>query len=183
MHDILAEKHGIRAVVLSTDDLYLPYEGLKALETSNPENGLLHGRGLPGTHDVPLGARVLEDLKRINDKSTQTSSARRVSVPRFDKSAHGGYGDRMSESREIQAPIHIVMLEGWNMGFYPILPREMDKRYDEATSLAGAKGQISEPYFLQHPKTSLHEINENLHLYASSWYKYFTHFIQVIPSV
>ena len=45
-------------------------------------------------------------------------------VPRFDKSAHGGAGDRTT-SEVITNPIDIVLFEGWFVGVKPIPPKEL----------------------------------------------------------
>lgn len=89
------------------DDLYLPHEQLTALASNNPNNGLLHGRGLPGTHDLPLGAEVLNALRHINSREGKV-----VQLPIYDKSQYGGLGDRSQETNEVKGPLDLVIFEG-----------------------------------------------------------------------
>ncbi|CAG8581801.1 15375_t:CDS:1, partial [Acaulospora colombiana] len=60
------EPYSFRVVTFSIDDLYLGHEALKDVGRANPKNGLLQGRGQPGTHDIPLGAETLKGLSQIN---------------------------------------------------------------------------------------------------------------------
>ncbi|KAI9183363.1 hypothetical protein H9P43_004280 [Blastocladiella emersonii ATCC 22665] len=99
---------GIRAVAMSLDDFYLPHADLVALAAANPENRLVHGRGLPGTHDVGLLVRTLEQLQH---------GPFPVNVPVYDKSAHGGQGDRSPDPAVVAEPVRVVLLEGWMLGF------------------------------------------------------------------
>ncbi|TFL07140.1 P-loop containing nucleoside triphosphate hydrolase protein [Pterulicium gracile] len=105
--------HNLRVAVLSIDDLYLPYTGLRAL--FDLDNPLLKGRGLPGTHDVELATRILDSLHRINGENASS-----VEIPFFDKSLNEGFGDRAASSSTIKGPIDVVILEGWFVGFYPL---------------------------------------------------------------
>ena len=45
-----------------------------------------------------------------------------LTVPVYDKSAHGGRGDRtpVGEWRTVERPIDIVFVEGWMLGFEPV---------------------------------------------------------------
>lgn len=71
---------GLRAVALSLDDFYLTWA-----ERQNIYDSELIYRGPPGTHDVGLAVRTLENLKK---------QQRFTWIPRFDKSAHAGQGER-----------------------------------------------------------------------------------------
>ena len=82
---------------------------------ASPDNPLLQGRGNPGTHDVALGAATLRRL-------THWRPGGRVPVPRYDKSARGGAGDRLPPG---QWPVvterpQVVFFEGWCLGFEPV---------------------------------------------------------------
>ncbi|KAF8688580.1 hypothetical protein RHS03_09547, partial [Rhizoctonia solani] len=164
----------IHTIVFSIDDLYLPYDGLIQLGRTHPDNALLQGRGLPGSHDPVLGATILERLSRIN-AGDDTS----ISLPVFDKSAYQGFGDRSSETVEVWAPVDVVILEGWCFGFQPLSPAELEKRYGEPGAEGGAdENSPSHQYFKSHSIKSLEAINGSLKNYADLWYRYFTHFIQ-----
>jgi D-glycerate 3-kinase len=45
-----------------------------------------------------------------------------VGVPVYDKSLHGGRGDRAPESRwrDVAGPLDVVFVEGWMFGFTPV---------------------------------------------------------------
>ncbi|GAB1520330.1 hypothetical protein RhiTH_003404 [Rhizoctonia solani] len=164
----------IHTIVFSIDDLYLPYDGLIQLGRTHPDNALLQGRGLPGSHDPVLGATILERLSRIN-AGDDTS----ISLPVFDKSAYQGFGDRSSETVEVWAPVDVVILEGWCFGFQPLSPAELEKRYGEPGAEGGAdENSPSHQHFKSHSIKSLEAINGSLKNYADLWYRYFTHFIQ-----
>jgi len=91
-------------VVLSLDDLYLPLAERERLAAA--VHPLLRTRGVPGTHDVPLGEAVLADLR----------SGRRVRVPRFDKAAD----DRAPEGTwPVFEGARLVIFEGWCVGALP----------------------------------------------------------------
>ncbi len=103
---------GERWVALSIDDFYLRRAEQAELATRHPDDPLMAVRGAPGTHDVALGVATLDAL--IHD----TCICR---IPRYDKSAHGGLGDRHapSEFSLVEPPIHRILLEGWILGFEP----------------------------------------------------------------
>ncbi|KAF8332869.1 uncharacterized protein EI90DRAFT_716264, partial [Cantharellus anzutake] len=105
--------NSLRVSVLSMDDFYLPYDGLKSTAEKYPNNWLLSGRGHPGTHDLDLLHLTLTSLSVINGEATAP-----VETPVFDKSLFDGYGDRSSSKLTVAAPLDVVLLEGWCMGFH-----------------------------------------------------------------
>lgn len=109
------EARGLRGAGVSIDDFYLTREEQLAVAAAHPGNPSLEHRGYPGTHDVDLGTRTLTALRSLGDGDV-------VHVPVYDKSAHGGRGDRapQSEWREVRGPLDIVVVEGWMLGFSPI---------------------------------------------------------------
>ncbi len=109
---ILAEL-GYRAVGLSLDDLYKTYRDRLRLAEEDPR---LIWRGPPGTHDVDLGIEVLEQLRHPDGKP--------VALPRFDKSAWNGAGDRTEP--ELIENADIILFEGWFVGARPIAPAAFD---------------------------------------------------------
>lgn len=157
--------------VLSLDDFYLPHSSMATLsntsstaapsdppeEESLPKTSkLLSGRGLPGTHDLPLLASVLASLSRINSPRSSPSLAAtapkaptpsavtfpRVDAPIYDKSAFAGKGDRKTEPNTINGPVDVVLLEGWCMGFYPLSKSELQRRWSR---VSGAVESASNP--------------------------------------
>ncbi len=110
----LAER-GLRGAGVSIDDFYLSRAEQVALAAAHPGNPYLEHRGYPGTHDIALGTQTLQALKGIVAGSSQR-------VPVYDKSAHGGRGDRAPESdwRVVNGPLDVVIVEGWMLGFAPV---------------------------------------------------------------
>ncbi|MBE9232270.1 glycerate kinase [Cuspidothrix issatschenkoi LEGE 03284] len=103
-------KHlGYGTLSLSLDDLYKTYSDRLALMQ---QDSRLVWRGPPGTHDIHLALSVLDQIHQ--GKSP-------VIVPRFDKSAYGGAGDRTTDE-VITNPIDILLFEGWFVGVKPIAP-------------------------------------------------------------
>jgi len=105
---------GYRTCSLSLDDLYKTYSDRLILQQQDPR---LIWRGPPGTHDVDLGLKVLEQLR-------QPDFATPIQLPRFDKSAYNGAGDRTIP--ESVSSIDIVLFEGWFVGVRPIDPNAFD---------------------------------------------------------
>jgi D-glycerate 3-kinase len=103
---------GMRGVAVSIDDFYLTHAEQRALAARHPGDRTLEHRGYPGTHDVELGRVTLEALRR--------GSA--AIVPVYDKSAHGGRGDRAPETtfRRVDPPLDFVLFEGWMLAFEPL---------------------------------------------------------------
>jgi D-glycerate 3-kinase len=101
----LLETRGLSVAVLSLDDLYLTRaERARLAAEIHP---LFATRGVPGTHDVALGLRVLDALKGAGE----------VALPSFDKAAD----DRRPQAdwAFVQAPVDVVLLEGWCVGARP----------------------------------------------------------------
>jgi D-glycerate 3-kinase len=100
--EYLGSEHGRRVVILSIDDIYLPRAERESL--AGQVHPLLSTRGVPGTHDVPLGLLVIEQLKSLAQDET-------VSIPRFDKSRD----DRCARSdwTTVTGPVDLLIFEGW----------------------------------------------------------------------
>ncbi|TAO06493.1 MAG: glycerate kinase [Phormidium sp. SL48-SHIP] len=109
---LILEHLGYRTVGLSLDDLYKSHAERQRLKAEDPR---LIRRGPPGTHDVDLGLEVLQQLRQ---------GAARVSVPRFDKSAFAGDGDRTDP--ELIEGAEIILFEGWFVGVDPVDPSRFD---------------------------------------------------------
>src|SRR6185312_7223999 len=102
----LLEAKGLKAVVLSIDDLYLTLPERERLAAE--VHPLLKTRGVPGTHDVGLGHALLDVL---------SDGVAEVSMPRFDKAqdtrAPAGTWPRLT------SPMDVILLEGWCVGAIP----------------------------------------------------------------
>lgn len=105
---------GYRTCSLSLDDLYKTYRSRLILQQQDPR---LIWRGPPGTHDVDLGINILDALH-------QPKSDAIIQLPRFDKSAYNGAGDRGIP--EAISGADIVLFEGWFVGVRPIDPGVFD---------------------------------------------------------
>jgi D-glycerate 3-kinase len=106
---------GLRGASVSIDDFYLTRAEQLALAAAHPGNPYLEHRGYPGTHDIDLGERTLAALRELG-------AGRSTRVPVYDKSQHGGRGDRAPEPewRDVTGPIDLVIVEGWMFGFEPV---------------------------------------------------------------
>lgn len=149
---LLRNQYNLHGIAVSIDDFYLTRAEQMLLEQRHPQNPYLQQRGYPGTHDISLGCEILAKLKAINDVREP------VALPRYDKSAHDGEGDRLPKEDWliVTPPIDFVILEGWCLGFTPVPENHI------------------------HDK-SLGEINHLLRAYAE-WHDYFDAFIQLKAS-
>ncbi|MEH1943165.1 MAG: glycerate kinase [Nostoc sp.] len=109
---LILDRLGYQTVSLSLDDLYKTYSDRLLLTQQDPR---LIWRGPPGTHDIDLGLNVLDRIRQLQSP---------VMVPRFDKSAFGGAGDRTNP--EMVTNVDIVLFEGWFVGVRPIDPNVFD---------------------------------------------------------
>ncbi|MEM1368857.1 MAG: glycerate kinase [Cyanobacteria bacterium P01_H01_bin.15] len=138
---ILLQAQGLRTVTLSIDDFYNTFCDRKLLFEQDPR---FCWRGPPGTHDVGLAVETLQQLKAGADK---------VELPRFDKSAFDGAGDRTDP--EICGPIDVAILEGWFVGTQPI----------ERSALQTPREFLETP----EDRTFAQVCNDNLRAYQSIW--------------
>ncbi|WP_242026781.1 glycerate kinase [Phormidium tenue] len=106
---------GYRAVGLSIDDIYKTYRDRQVLIQVDPR---LRWRGPPGTHDIDLGLATLNQIRAAGAGAA-------VALPRFDKSLHGGEGDRTDP--EWVQDVDILLFEGWFLGARPIDPAQFDQ--------------------------------------------------------
>lgn len=94
---------GMRSQVVSLDDFYLSRE--ERLELAAAIHPLLLTRGVPGTHDIKLLSRCLDQLTRHGH----------CELPRFDKARD----TRLSGTEVVATPVDIVVFEGWCVGARP----------------------------------------------------------------
>jgi D-glycerate 3-kinase len=138
---LILHQLGYRTVSLSLDDLYKSYSDRLLLTQQDPR---LIWRGPPGTHDVDLGLNVLDKIRQLQSP---------VMVPRFDKSAFGGAGDRTTP--EIATNIDIVLFEGWFVGVRPINADVFDT--------------APPPIVTDEERTFARDMNRRLHDYLPLW--------------
>lgn len=103
---------GIRAVVVSLDDFYLPIQERNDL--ARLAHPLFRTRGVPGTHDIESLRNLLKDLR------TPGSVKKDISWPKFSKArderdkleniySSGDHSERL-----------VIILEGWCVGCGPL---------------------------------------------------------------
>lgn len=98
----------LNVLTLSIDDLYLTRAERLALAAR--EHPLCAIRGLPGTHDVALGLRLLDAL-------ATAAPADVTHVPRFDKAAD----DRVPPAQfdQVHGRPDVILFEGWCVAATP----------------------------------------------------------------
>ena len=111
---LILQQLGYRTLSLSLDDLYKTYSERLTLREQDPR---LVWRGPPGTHDIQLGLTVLDRLRQPVGTGLKLAPTK-IQVPRFDKSAWNGAGDRRAP--EVIDGADIVLFEGWFVGVRPI---------------------------------------------------------------
>ena len=163
--ELISPPHNLSVALFPLDDLYLPHSELARVANDHSQNPLLQGRGLPGTHDIPLAIQVLNSLRRINEPEAEGT----VSIPIFDKSLHSGEGDRLERTIVVKRPLDVIIVEGGHTGFYPVPPEFIEQRY-----VSNGDPRTSFTY----RKEDVHELNELLRPYVD-WWSSFCTLIQV----
>ncbi|CAN8065347.1 unnamed protein product [Agarophyton chilense] len=110
--ETLLRKAGRSVQIASLDDFYLTNAQQREVAAKHPGNRLMQYRGMPGTHDLELVNTTLDDLRRGQD----------VSIPKYDKTAFNGRGDRAPKEqwKHISDSTDVVLVEGWCLGFEPV---------------------------------------------------------------
>jgi len=107
---VALEQLQLSALAVSLDDFYLTRAQRQALAAST--HPLLETRGVPGTHDLALMNATFESLLLARDTRLRT-----ILVPVFSKALD----DRTDTAhwRVIEAPVDVVIWEGWCLGVPP----------------------------------------------------------------
>ncbi|PIA42597.1 hypothetical protein AQUCO_02000201v1 [Aquilegia coerulea] len=150
--DYLFQLNGRKSATISIDDFYLTAEDQSKLREQNPGNRLLELRGNAGSHDLPFSVETLTALTKM------TKEGMKMKLPRYNKSAYGGKGDRADPSTwpEVEGPLTVVLFEGWMLGFKPV-PVEVVKAVDPQLEL----------------------VNKNLEAYYEAWDKFINSWIVI----
>ncbi len=138
---LILQQMGYRTLSLSLDDLYKTYSDRLILKQLDSR---LIWRGPPGTHDIELGVNTLDQIRQYKSP---------VAVPRFDKSAYAGAGDRTTPL--IVENIDIVLFEGWFVGVRPIDPAKFDN--------------APPPIVTDEDRTFARDLNSKLNEYLTLW--------------
>ncbi|MGB5266500.1 MAG: hypothetical protein WBN30_07930 [Polyangiales bacterium] len=123
---LLGRVHGVRAAIVSLDDLYL--SRAQRLERARTIHPLLATRGVPGTHDVDLGIRVLRCLRE----------GRPIALPRFDKAKDERH--RVADWPPWEGRCDLVIFEGWCMGARPQRSAELEAPVNELERMEDPTG-------------------------------------------
>lgn len=100
----LLEQKGLKALVVSIDDLYYPRS--VRLQLADEIHPLLRTRGVPGTHEMSAFIELVKQVRGEADGSD-------LVVPRFDK----GSDDRCAEGTPFPADgVDVIIFEGWCIG-------------------------------------------------------------------
>lgn len=188
--------YNLSVAILSIDDLYHTHDALQTIALKHPQNILLAGRGLPGTHDVALGSEILRRLKCINSSALALEAQTQIQtqdeaggviekgkdvggirLPVFDKSLFGGQGDRIpSAGPLIQPPLDVVLFEGWCVGFCPTSPASIAFKFKKP--IPDLEGILDLKSFCG--IEDVLDINERLKGYVE-WWDFFDAFVQIKP--
>ncbi|MBI3485529.1 glycerate kinase [Candidatus Daviesbacteria bacterium] len=101
--EILLKKLGYSTISLSIDDHYLTHKELNELRSKDPR---YIRRGV--THDIPLAIKNLTDLKTMQN-------GQEVLIPKYDKGAEHGDGDRVGFKTFLEKP-DFIFYDGWMLG-------------------------------------------------------------------
>ncbi len=105
LEELLTKAGGLAVARFSLDDLYL--SSARRAELVRTVHPLLQTRGVPGTHDVALGIKLIEDL----------CSEGEALIPVFDKATDNPLD--ISRWRKFQGRADIIIFEGWCVGARP----------------------------------------------------------------
>ncbi|MEY4582969.1 MAG: hypothetical protein RL701_7672 [Pseudomonadota bacterium] len=100
---VLEHAWGLRTVVLSLDDYYLPK--LERQRLAHNVHPLLATRGAPGTHEVVALDRALQALRHATENS-------QIELLRFSKA----HDDRSATTDTHRGACDMILFEGWCVG-------------------------------------------------------------------
>ncbi|GEQ68106.1 hypothetical protein JCM33374_g1773 [Metschnikowia sp. JCM 33374] len=154
LHHLNTKHPKLTSVGVSVDDFYLTHSEQAKVSADAKKSGnfVLEGRGLPGTHDLSLAFNTMDALV----------SGKPAKVPRYDKSAFNGEGDRTPEQnwQVVAEPVNVIVFEGWFNGY-----RAIDQTVFPSVYLS------NDPSGPVHRSSMAHleEINTNLQKYEKLW--------------
>lgn len=127
LQTLLARMGGLRAAILSLDDLYLTMA--ERMQRASQIHPLLATRGVPGTHDVDLGVRVIRALRE----------GRPVVLPRFDKAADERCP--MEQCPKWEGRCDVLLFEGWCVGARPQRGEDIQEPVNGLERIEDATGE------------------------------------------
>ncbi|WP_166423078.1 kinase [Paraglaciecola sp. 20A4] len=102
----LTEQYDLNVVVMSLDDFYLDQSQRSAI--ADEIHPLFKTRGVPGTHNMTLAAKVLAQLREQQSP---------ISIPRFNKATDNP--QPVEQWQKITTTVDVVIFEGWCWGVEP----------------------------------------------------------------
>lgn len=105
---VLEQGFGLRVACFSIDDIY--HTAAERTRLARQVHPLLATRGVPGTHDVDLGLRMISELKRLKD-------GQQLELPLFNKAIDDRYPQQ--DWRQTAGPVDLILFEGWCVGARP----------------------------------------------------------------
>lgn len=105
---ILEAAFDCHTCIISIDDLYLTKTEREQL--GQQIHPLLATRGVPGTHDIPLGIELLNNLKQAREHEE-------IEIPRFSKADDDRFP--AEDWDLVTAPVDLILFEGWCVGATP----------------------------------------------------------------
>lgn len=111
---VLEKQFNFRVVSFSLDDYYLSQK--ERLELARNISALLQTRGVPGTHNIPLLIKTLQDLKNnIIDFP--------ITICKFDKKTDNP--SPKQQYQKINYKPDIILFDGWCLGAKPQTEKEL----------------------------------------------------------
>jgi len=141
---LIMEQQHLRCANLSLDDFYLGRA--ERAELARRSHPLFTTRGVPGTHNLELAIRLLDQLGDPRSKGL-------VKLPRFDKSLDEPLPDQLWSTVEL--PVNVVILEGWFVGATAQYAAELDTPINALEAEHDPDGSWRR------------QVNENLNAYQS----------------
>jgi D-glycerate 3-kinase len=138
------KSRGLSSVAISIDDFYLTKHKRERLAVD--VHPLLITRGVPGTHDLALALKTLNNLKEHKGH---------VAIPRFDKAQDDQLPQKDWPS--IKAPVDIIILEGWCVGLAEQTEKELIHAINPLEALEDSNGKWRQ-YVNQKLATSYKEL-------------------------
>ncbi|KAL9271209.1 D-glycerate 3-kinase, chloroplastic-like protein [Drosera capensis] len=194
--DYLFRLSGRKIATLSIDDFYLTAEDQAKLREANPENRLLELRGNAGSHDLGLSVETLSRLTKLSREGVK------MKIPRYDKSAFSGRGDRSDPSTwpEIEGPLTLVKDDGSAYTELKELYQELYTMFSAKPKLLPSRPSLEQdtlkpsailfegwmlgfkpvpPEVVRAMDPQLEIINKNLEAYCDSWDKFVNSWIVI----
>lgn len=123
--DFFLSTLGLRVMILGIDDLYLSRE--QRLSLAESVHPLFQTRGVPGTHEVDLAARLFAKAR---------AGAKELHWPRFDKARD----DRAKDACRFEGPVDVLLFEGWCVGCPPLDPKTLAQPINELERVEDESG-------------------------------------------